>query len=806
MVVPPVLVFCPPILAEAGGPGNPWLATGAARAMVGPMRMLWMVVRRIVAGLLALVLVLAAGLLAIGWATLPAAEEDAAIPGLSAPVAITLDAEGVPRIRAATEADAARALGWLHARDRMFQMEAMRRGASGRLSELMGASALRLDRFTRTLGLAHRAEADVAALPPDARALLDAYAEGVNARIVARGRWIAPEFVALGAPEPWRAADSLLWGKVMGLWLSGNWRDEIERARLTGRLPPERIAELWPMDTSTGRADGVALDARALGALLAALPRFPGDAPHPPSASNAWALAPARSASGGALLASDPHLAFTAPVLWYLARIELPGGRFLAGATSPGVPLVVIGRNESIAWGFTTTHADTQDVVVERLAGADGYMTEEGPRPFAWREERIRVLFGADEVLRVRETRHGPVVSDLGDAAPHGTVLAVAMANLLLGDTAAAGLLALNRARTLAEARAAAALVASPSQNLIVADSAGAIGMFITGRIPDRRVGDGGMPVPGDSGPAWRGVLPFDALPHVERPASGMIVNANNRVSPQGHPAFLGRDWHGDWRFRRILELLPGADTAEAQAAIQMDSVSLLARELLPLLYRLPRPEGLAGRAFDLMRGWDGTMAPGLPQPLVFHHWAAELGRAALAAGGVPAGLAEARPEFLRFVFAGPGGHWCGTAGCEALAARAFADGVAALAVRFGDDPARWRWGDAHRARFLHPVLRFIPGLGRLAGADLATPGDGQTVNRGGMAADFAHVHGPGLRLVADLGSPDGLLAIVATGQSGHPLSRHWMDLAERWATGGMLRLSGQPAAEAGRIVLSPLR
>ena len=193
--------------------------------------------------------------------------------------------------------------------------------------------------------------------------------------------------------------------------------------------------------------------------------------------------------------------------------------------------MIVIGRSESIAWGFTTTHADTQDVVVERLAGPDAYGTEHGPQPFAVREERLRVLFGGEEVLRVRETRHGPVVSDLADTAPQGTVHAVAMANLLPGDTAAAGLLALNRARSLAEARAAAALISAPSQNLIVADSAGAIGLFVTGRIPDRRAGDGSLPVAGHAAPAWRGMLPFEALPHLERPPSGMVANVKKTAS-----------------------------------------------------------------------------------------------------------------------------------------------------------------------------------------------------------------------------------------------------------------------------------
>jgi penicillin amidase len=285
------------------------------------------------------------------------------------------------------------ALGWLHARDRMFQMELMRRGAAGRLAELVGPPALRLDRFTRTLGLARRAQADLAAQSPETRAVLESYAAGVNAWIAARGRFAAPEFLALGAPEPWQPEHSLLWGKVMGLWLSGNWRSELERARLAALLPPERLRELFPAEGSAGRPDQpqAALDPDRLGRLAAALPRFPEAGTLPGSASNAWAVAGRHSTSGAPLLASDPHLGFQAPILWYLARIDLRDGRMLAGATSPGVPFLVIGRNAQLAWGFTTTHSDTQDLFIERLAGPDAYETPDGPRPFTVVEERIDV-------------------------------------------------------------------------------------------------------------------------------------------------------------------------------------------------------------------------------------------------------------------------------------------------------------------------------------------------------------------------------------------------------------------------------
>ncbi len=799
--------------------------------------------RRVLLGFGAVLLSAACGVAGLLWWSLPPARATPRIPGLSAPVEVVLDRHGIPRIAAADERDAAAALGWLHARDRMFSMELMRRGASGRLAEIAGPALLRNDRFVRTLGLARRAEADLAVLPADASAVLEAYAAGVNAWIAERGRFAAPEFIPLGAPEPWRPEHSLLWGKVMGLWLSGNWRHELERARLAALLPPERLADLWPADESPGRPDalpppvsaadppqrdaralppasrGAALDTGHLSRLLAALPRFPEPGTLPRSASNAWAVSGARSASGAPLLASDPHLGFDAPVLWYLARMDLADGRVLAGATSPGVPGVVIGRSRDLAWGFTTTHSDTQDVFVETPAGPDNYEAPDGPRPFAVREEAVAVRGAAGPVrFRVRETRHGPVISDLDPegAAPGGRVLAVSMANLAPDDTSAAGLLALNRARTVAEGRAAAALITSPPQNLMLADAAGGIAMVLTGRTPVRRAGDGSLPVPGADGRHdWAGWVPFDALPHAADPPGGALANANNRVSPPGHPVFLGRDWFGDWRFRRIGEMLASRARHDAAgfAAMQRDTVSLLARELAgapdaPLRGIAPRPEGAAGAAHDLLMAWDGNIAADRPEPLVFNAWMRAARRLALENGGAPPGAGG--PEFLRFALS-PDGRgadpWCG-GDCTALAARALREAVAELQATEGPDPAAWRWGRVHVARFEHPILRFAPLLGAWTRLEAPTGGDEETVGRGGMrglgASGWRHVHGAGLRLVADLSDPDRTLAVIATGQSGHPLSRHWGDLLPAWRGGGTVALGRAPDGEGGRFRLTP--
>jgi penicillin amidase len=788
--------------------------------------------------LLVLSVVAGGGLAAALWFTLPPSQGRHALPGLSGPVEIVQDEHGIPRITAANELDASEALGWLHARDRMFQMEIMRRGAAGRLAELAGPAALRMDRFSRTLGLSQGAQADYAALPEATRAMLDAYARGVNAWLGARGRFAAPEFLALGTPEAWEPWQSLLWAKVMGLWLSGNWRLELDRARLAGVLPPERLAELWPADESTGRADLAALPSpERLARLAAAVPEFPRDAPLPSSASNAWAVSAARSATGRPMLASDPHLGFQAPILWYLARVEIaaaPGqpARFLAGATSPGVPFMVIGRSATLAWGFTTTHSDTQDLFIERLTGTDGYETPEGPRPFKVREETIQVRGRDPEILRVRETRHGPVISDLDGNQPaaEGRVLAVQMANLAAHDSAAAGLHALNNATTLAEARAAAALITAPAQNLMVAAADGGIGMFLTGRTPVRRAGDGTLPAPGwDGSHDWIGWVAFDAMPHAENPASGVLVNANNRVQAAGVEPYLGRDWFGDWRFRRIHALLAqrGLEAPQDLAAIQRDEVSLFAQQMLPALRAIPRPTGPAGAVRDLLLGWEGEMRADAPQPLIFNAWWPLAARAALAMGGVPAGAWPPTPEFLSFVLNPDmrGAHWCRPAGepapdapsaqgigdaCAALVASALERATAQLTESFGPDPAAWRWGMAHRARFEHPLLRFLPVLGDWTRIEVPTGGDSDTINRGGMAGGgFAHVHGPGLRAVFDLSVPEGAEAVIGTGQSGHPLSRHWADQTPVWAGHApdgalLLPLGPVPGQSGGVLRLEP--
>ncbi len=831
---------------------------------------MWRILRTVLIILLLIIVLLGAATAGLLWSTLPATSQQAHVPGLSAPVAIDLDADGIPRIQAANDIDAAAALGFVHARDRMFQMELMRRAASGRLSEIAGPGALAIDRMMRVLGLQSRAEADLALLPADTRAELDAYARGVNAWIDLRGRRAAPEFLLLGAPAPWTPVDSLLWGETMGLWLSANWRTELSRLALSGKTPQWMIDTLWPPDHASGHPEA-SLPAPRMAEtaehLLALLPRFPAPFTQPGTASNAWAVDGAHSASGAPLLAGDPHLAFGFPGIWYLARIDTPNTT-LAGATAPGVPFMVLGHNRDIAWTFTTTGADTEDVFIETPAGTDSYATPDGPRPFDVRHEIIKIRGQPDELLTVRETRHGPVISDLQGGA--GPILAVSMASLKPGNMAAAGLRTLNLAHSVAEAGRAAPGITAPIQNLMVADRAG-IGLFVTGRVPIRRASDGSVPVAGaDGAHDWVGWASGDQLPHFVGPATGHLVNANERVAPPDFPVFLGRDWFGDWRARRIRALLaatPHATPADF-ARMQRDVISPFANDLVPVLLAVDAKDARAATALGLLHRWDGSMARELPQPLIFTAWIDRFVDLVLQRSGIPLADAGPRSEFAAYLLSpapgptldapgmrsemppgvgsatgsafgqatgpaadsiaaphsnfpagaaahpdpapaagkafGPGARWCG-GDCAELLRAALEASISDLATRFGPDPTAWRWGEVHQAVFANPLLARIPVIGRLTTYRIASPGGDTTVDRGVPArGSFDSVHGPGFRAVYDLADLDRSLFVVVPGQSGNPLSSHAADFLQRWRDGETIVLGPKAAIISASIRLLP--
>jgi penicillin G amidase len=798
---------------------------------VGARRVPWL--RHITAAFFAFATVLVLGVWLVLRQTLPPQTATIDLPNLSAPVTVRFDSHGIPFIRARSDQDAAEALGYLHARDRMFQMDLMRRAAGGTLAELFGASALDNDEEMRRLGLRHRAEADLSDLSPAARALLQAYADGVNAWIAQRGRFAAPEYLVLGRPPPWTITDSLLWGKMMGLWLSNNWYTEMARLALAGHLPLAKIDALWPsVPNEVTEAAGAPPSAapspahaalierglsRAAAAILVGMRYYPEPFTLPAEASNEWAISGSRSATGAPLLAGDPHLGFGFPSLWYLARIDTPT-ETLAGATAPGLPFIIIGHNEHVAWTFTTTGADVQDIFIEHpTRDGQAYETPTGPQPFATRRERIRVAGHADIVLTVRETRHGPV---LGTTPDGQNLLAVAMANLAPHDTDADGLLKLNDAQSVFDVEAASARITSPVQNLLSADTEGNIGFFTTGKVPIRKNGDGAWPVDGADGRHdWIGFASGAALPHAINPPSGMLINANNPTVGRHFPIFMGSDVYGDWRARRIETLLLAGGnrkTARYVAQMQLDVTSVFAQDLLPRLLVVSLPANdTATAARNLLRNWSGEMSMNTPQPLIFNAWTRAILEQILEQNRLSdRDLPWSEDNLLYALLSSPTNHafqsiWCDDH-CDLLLRTALDRAITQLQKRYGANPQTWRWGQAHDADFNDPLVSRLPLVGRLGRFSLPVPGDDTTIDVASPArtqADpdgFTAIHGPELRAVFDLSDLDRSLFVIAPGQSGNLLSRHADDLLKRWRDGDNLVLGASPLTQGGLLELRP--
>ncbi len=766
--------------------------------------------------------------------SLPSLSGEVAVAGLEGPVEIVRDRHAVPHIYAASSADAAFGLGYVHAQDRLWQMEMSRRIGAGRLSEVVGAAGLGVDRFLRTLSVYHFAEAAVAGLDITTQAQLEAYAAGVNAFLETRSGPLPPEFLILGhTPEPWRPADSLVWAKMMAWDLGANWRGELLRSRLAtkGKLTARQISELYP--PYPGQAPVALPDLAALyrklplERLWAALP--PG--PERANGSNNWVVAGSRTQSGKPLLANDPHLGLTAPSVWYFAHLEAPGLKVI-GATLPGIPAVVLGRNAHIAWGFTNTGPDVQDLFIEKLdpRNANAYLTPDGPRPFEVRREVIKVKDAEPVMLEVRLTRHGPVISDVSkqaaEIASGPFVLAMAWTALEPNDTTAQALMGMNRAQNWPEFVAALRHFQVPQQNIVYADTDGNIGYYAPARVPLRspqnEVG-GMMPVPGwQAKYDWQGFVPFEELPQAFNPARGHVATANHKIVPPGYRHFITREWAPPYRARRIEDLLAagGKHSIASFRRLQMDETSLMARDFLVLMRPALAQAKVAEAVKTMMASWDGAMARDRPEPLLFSAWYRELTRLVMAdeLGTLFKDYWGQRPLFMNNVLSTQR-HWCDNVattpreGCSELIASALEQAVAVLAEDFGDDPTAWRWGQAHQAHSEHRPFSKQPFLGDLFDIRLANSGGSYAVNAArfrinNAQAPYDNYHGPSLRAIYDLSQPDRSLYIHTSGQSGNLLSPHYADFAAPWRDGEFIAMTMQrreiESGALGTLVLAP--
>lgn len=789
---------------------------------------------RLVVSLLAAVLLVVGVALTGGYLylrqSLPQDAGEISLAGLAAQVEVLRDRQGIPHIFASSERDAQFALGFVHAQDRLWQMEMNRRIASGRMAEALGRAALDTDRFLRTIGIRRVAEANLKHLNPESRALLDAYAAGVNAFLATKP--VLPiEFWLLGiTPEPWSAADSVAWGKMMAWDLGGNWRSELLRLQLARRLPTSAIQEFYP--PYPGDAPITLPDLRELYGELEKEPPQISATDSLGGASNSWALAGTRTASGKPLLANDPHLGLTAPNVWYFAHVHAPGINAI-GATLPGLPGIVLGRNGRIAWAATNTGPDVQDLYLERLDASGRYLSPQGPLPFTVLRETIKVKGAGDEVLSVRISRHGPVISDVVsnalDAMPRGHALAFAWTALAEDDVSVQALFQLPRSRSWPEFVEALRDFHVPQQNLSYADVDGNVGFLAPGRIPVRKPENrlrGLAPAPGwDARYDWAGFIPFDELPRAFNPSSARIVTANQKIVPPGYRHHITAEWFSPYRAQRIEQLLDGEGKQDraSTARMQMDVVSLPARELLPRMIAIQGTSPEASEALKWLAAWDGTMAADRAEPLIFVAWWRELSRALYGdeLGTAFRGAWTERASFVANVLADKDGQgrWCDdvrtkrTESCEDILNASLDRAIAELRRRYGDNPDRWRWGEAHEARLRHRPLSRSSWLRRYFDIAVPSGGDSYTINVGRMdfgdeSEPYSNRHAASFRAIYDLAEPEASVFIHPGGQSGNVLSPHYKDFAPLWARGDYVPMvterSRLEAAGARRLLLKP--
>ncbi|RKF17306.1 penicillin acylase family protein [Roseovarius spongiae] len=821
------------------------------------MAMLFKWLMRIAGALVVLGLVAVIALYFLLSRSLPDYDKTLHVKGLAAPVQIVRDNANVPHIFGTQDTDVFFGLGYAHAQDRLWQMTILRRTAQGRLSEVFGKRTLPIDRLMRRYDIYGAARDSVAAQTPEARAALDAYAAGVNARVAeinsaALGRG-APEMFIFNAPiSPWAAADSIALIKLMAVQLSAQLPNEVRRARVSLALDDDaRLKDIMPDAPGSGIAalpdyaalmPGTELPRHAA---VAPPPQHPLSPFHPPElagASNAWAAAPSRSAAGGTLLANDPHLGFTAPAVWYLARLDLAAGGVI-GATIPGVPVVLTGRSDRLGWGITSAYLDDQDVHIERLNpdNPEEYLTPDGYKPFETRRSIIRIADEDPVTMTLRATDNGPVLPgsryNLGAVTPAGHVATVAWTALSPRDTTVSAAMALMRADTVEAAIEAGALFVAPAQNLVVADREH-IAMKLVGAMPRRDAeheSKGRMPTRGwIEANRWQGTYPYSANPEFINPPGGILGNTNNKTVDRPFPAHVSYLWGDTQRIHRWQRLMQNREvhTRDSFIEAQLDTVSFTARSLLPLIgadlwftgESAPEgtPERLRQRALALLADWNGEMNEHRPEPLIYAAWLRalqdRLARDEL--GPLNAEFTHADPVFIERVYRDVDGAaaWCDVVQsgpketCTDIARMALDDALVWITERYGTALESLRWGDVHQATQDHPVLGDVRLLRYFVNIRQSTSGGDHTLMRGRTSGTgpnpFENVHGAGYRGVYDFSDPDSSVFIISTGQSGHFLSRHYDDMAQLWRRGEYIPMSLDPelarAAAVGVTELLP--
>ena len=745
--------------------------------------------------------------------TLPVLDGDLHLPGLSAPVTVQRDAHGVPHIEAATQDDLFFAQGYVTAQDRLWQMDAFRRNADGDLAQILGPGLVRHDKTQRTLQFRRTAQRMYANLDADNRARLDDYARGVNLFIAQHQDSLPAEFrLLMYRPQPWTGVDSLSIVMMMAEMLDTHFYGKLGREQVAAALNnPKLEADLYPVGSwrdhpptgevidwsrphpappGTNEDDDDRTQAgapRLTNDLMASLNT--GEVPsalrlllglpacdHCAPGSNNWVIAGSHTASGKPLLSNDMHLGLTEPNIWFMADLRAPGYH-AAGVTLPGLPFVVEGHNEHVAWGFTALYADVQDLYVEELDGKGNFHAADGSwKPLAVDHELIHVRGGKDVVLDVESTAHGPLLSPLFTKEKRPIALQWTLYDPALN---ALPLYEMNVASGWDQFSAALRVWSWPTQNLVYSDDQGHIAYHAIGRVPLRPGGLMGVPIK-DTAHEWQGYIPFDDLPNAFDPPSGFLATANSRVTTDKSPYPLSLEWGDPYRAERIYKALQGRDqlTPKDMLAVQTDIYSEVDQELAHrFAYAIDHTAGVDDRlkkVADLMRSWDGRLSTDSVAasvtawtrhslwPLVF---APKLGKAAVDYEWAESDFAteeivmHANPDWLPKTYK----NW------DALLTDAVRRGM-----KDGKAPGdldQWTYGSWHVVDIEHPLAGFLPVIGRIAGTGpQPLSGDDTSVKQVGRA------FGPSQRFTMDWSNIDGSTEDIVLGESSDPYSPYFRD------------------------------
>ncbi len=753
---------------------------------------------------------LRAGLSLLDRRRLPQTTGNLALEGLHGPVEVLRDGWGVPHLYAQDDHDLYMAQGFVHAQERLWQMELLRRTSSGRLSELFGELSLDTDRATRTFGFARLGSGDWEQAAPETVEAVTAYCEGINGYLSGPDypRQRPVEFTLLRHdPELWRPEDCLTVARLMLWQLSHAWYSEIVRARVAEIVGAERMAEIdmrYPGQNPVVLREGIVFNRLSGGGILEAangpyLSRGLG--------SNGWAIAPQRSATGQPLLCNDMHLGLSTPGLWYLSHQEAVGLR-ATGATLPGIPFVLVGHNARVAWGMTLAFTDCEDLFVERFEPeSNRYLFQDGWCEAEVIAESIAVK-GREEphVEQVLVTHHGPVISDVVGAP--GQRLAV-QSMALRPSQALEGWWRLDRAGDWDSFVNALRRINATQLSVTYADVEGNIGYWVTGTVPVRASGQGMFPAEGWTGESeWVGVVPFEEMPHALNPAEGFLVSANNRLVDDDYPHFLGNAWMNGFRARRLVEVIRSKASFSADDAreLQMDLVTLACGDLMGPLEDVEPSEPALRDLMDRLRKWDGRLTGDstagaiyavFRMALIRNLLEPALGRDLLdqwmGQGFHPLLLSASELHGYDFVAVlrlldEPDSWWVQQAGGrDAWIDKSLSEAAAWLRQELGPNPDRWRWGRLHRASFPH-ALGASPLLDRALGrGPFAVGGDSDTPCQSAFMAERPYDnHGAAatFRQIVDLGDLSRSLVLVPPGQSGHLASPHYDDMITPWLRG----------------------